>query len=103
MPPSRLEYLALASIYTFLIYTLLQKQIRIVLRRRSFWLSGAVFCCLWALLEKYALTHDWWAFNPDKITGLYLLGVPLEEYFAFALIHLSTIALLEAFLRDELD
>jgi lycopene cyclase domain-containing protein len=103
MRPSQLEYLALAAIYVLIIYTLLQKQISTVTRRSSFWVSGLIFCLLWALLEGYALKHGWWVFNPDKISGLYLLGIPVEEYLAFALIHLSTVALLEGFRRDELD
>jgi len=101
--PSRLEYVALASIYAILICTLLQKQIGRVIRRRAFWLSGLVFYCLWILLEQHALTNGWWVFNPNKIIGLSLLGIPLEEYFAFALIHLSTVALLEAFIQDDVD
>jgi lycopene cyclase domain-containing protein len=103
MLPSRLEYLTLASIYVIILYTLLQKQIRLVTRRRSFWTSGLIFCLLWTLLERYALAHEWWIFNPEKITGLHFLGVPLEEYIAFAFIHLSMASLLEGFRRDELD
>lgn len=103
MVPSRFEYLALASIYVLLIFTLLQRQIAIVVTRRSFWVSGLVFCLLWTLLERHALLNGWWTFNPEKICGLYLLGIPAEEYIAFAFIHLSTASLLEAFLRDELD
>lgn len=103
MLPSRLEYLTLAGVYVIIIFTLLQEQIRFVTRRRSFWTSGLIFCLLWALLERYALAHEWWMFNPEKITGWYILGVPIEEYIAFAFIHLSAAALLEGFRRDELD
>lgn len=103
MLPSHLEYLTLACVYAVIIVTLLQKQIRLVSRRRSFWASGLVFCLFWTLLERYALAHEWWIFNPQKITGLYVFDVPIEEYVAFAFIHLSTVALLEGFRRDELD
>lgn len=91
MVPERFEYLFLLLVFFLLIVTLLREPAMQVVRKRSFWLSGGVFCLTWALIEVYALRSHFWVFSPNKICGVFLATVPLEEYIAFALIHLSTV------------
>jgi lycopene cyclase domain-containing protein len=102
MLPSSLEYLLLVVIYGLLVYALLQRQIHVALIRKEFWISALLFCSLWTILEYYALANNWWMFNRHKICNIVMLGIPIEEYVVFVLMHLSMVALLESF-RNELD
>ena len=103
MLSSKLEYLTLALIYSLVTFTLLKEQVLQLLARRSFWFSCLAFCLLWTVLEIYALRHNWWQFNPEKVSGLFIGGLPIEEYLVFVLIHLSTTALWAGLERNDLD
>jgi lycopene cyclase domain-containing protein len=102
MLPSNLEYLTLILIYGLIIFTLLQDQARHVLAGKPFWLSCIAFCLLWTTLEMYALRNNWWEFSVDKICGIYIATLPIEEYVLFFLIHLSTTSLWTAFQHNDL-
>ncbi len=102
MLPSRFEYFALILIYGSIIFTLLHDQARQVLASRPFWTSCIAFCSLWTLLEIYALSNGWWIFSADKICGLRIATLPIEEYVLFFLIHLSTTSLWTAFNQNDL-
>jgi lycopene cyclase domain-containing protein len=90
MIPEHFEYLFLLLLFFLLIVTFLREPAMQVVRKRAFWLSGAIFCLTWALIEIYALRSHFWVFSPNKICGVFIATVPLEEYIVFALIHLST-------------
>jgi|GEM_PF-5950001 len=91
MIPEHFEYLFLLLLFFVLIVTFLREPAMQVVRKRSFWLSGGIFCLTWALIEIYALGSHFWVFSPNKICGIFIATVPLEEYIIFALIHLSTV------------
>jgi lycopene cyclase domain-containing protein len=92
MIPERLEYLFLAFLYAIIVAITLREPVLKLLKKRSFWLSCVTFCITWALIEIYALRHHLWVFSPNKICGLFIATVPIEEYIVFVLIHLSTVA-----------
>lgn len=54
--------------------------------------TGAVFVA-WDLIGA-RLGH--WGYNPDAIVGLYLLGLPLEEYLFFLVVPLCGVMAFEA-------
>jgi len=92
MIPGHFEYLFLLLLYLLVIFTLLKEPVTRLLKKASFWLSCIAFCAIWATLEIYALQHHWWIFSPEKICGVFIATVPIEEYIVFVLIHLSTAA-----------
>jgi len=92
MIPENLEYLFLLFLYLLLITTFLAEPVLKLLPRRSFWISCALFCLTWALIEIYALRAHWWIFSPNKICGIFIATVPIEEYILFILVHVSTAA-----------
>lgn len=92
MIASRLEYLFLLGVFFLVILTLFLEVMPRLFRDRSYWISGVLFIVLCTGIEIYALKQRWWFFNDQKICGAFILGVPLEEYIVFYLIHLSAIA-----------
>ena len=102
MLPSKLEYLTLAILYALITFTLLKEQVLHLLVRRNFWTSCLAFCLSWTMLEIFALERAWWIFNDRKVCGIAIAGLPVEEYFVFFLVHVSTTALWTGLSRDEL-
>lgn len=102
MISSKLEYLTLALIYGLVTFTLFKEQVLYLFGQKSFWFSCALFCLNWTFLEIYALQAHWWEFNPDKVTGISIAGLPIEEYLVFFLIHTATTALWTGFARDDM-
>jgi lycopene cyclase domain-containing protein len=92
MIPEKLEYLFLLALYFSVILTLLWEPALRMVSKPSFWFSCAIFSATWALIEIYALNHRWWVFSADKICGIFIASVPIEEYGLFTLFHLSVAA-----------
>src|SRR4029079_442999 len=93
MIPAPLEYLFLLLVYALLLVLFLAHRLLRVLRQRALWISCALLTATWAAIEINALHQRWWVFPLDKICGVFLATVPLEEYLAFILIHISAVAL----------
>ena len=98
--PSSLEYLFLLAIYFLIVTTLFWNQVQAVLKTRSFWISALVFAASWTGLEIYGLRAGIWSYSTEKLCGLAVVGVPIEEYVAFLLIHLATCSSWEAFDKE---
>ncbi len=97
--PAPLEYLFLLAIYLLILLALFAEQVPQLCRSRAFWASAGVFGACWTALEIYGLRHHIWVYSEHQLSGLHLLTVPLEEYFAFLLIHLATCASWESLKR----
>lgn len=67
----------------------------VLLRRRYFWLLLALFLLYVTAIDLVALRMDWWRFNPDRIVGITLVGIPIEEYLLGILFCLFTISVWE--------
>lgn len=103
MIPEKLEYLFLLTLLALLIGTFLGEATLRLLKKRSFWISCALLCATWTLIEIHALRQHWWVFSPNKLCGYTIATVPIEEYIVFVLIHTAVVATYEAFRRlDEL-
>jgi lycopene cyclase domain-containing protein len=46
---------------------------------RAFWLATAVFFISMFVLENMAIHQGWWIWNDQKLWGIKILWVPLEE------------------------
>lgn len=97
MIPESLEYLFLLGVYLVLILGLFQDKLARVLKNRAFWASFVLFAACWTLIEIYGLNRDMWIYSTERLCGIQALGVPLEEYLVFFLIHFSTVLAWEAF------
>ena len=103
MIPSSYEYLFLLCIYFLIILSLFMKISIALLRSPIFLLSTCGLTTVWVVLEYYGLRFGLWVYPSDRLIGLYLFTVPLEEYIAFSLIHLATISTWTALKKNELD
>ncbi len=97
MIPHGLEYLALLAVYLLIIASLFTHRVIECLRSRSFWLSFAVFGISWTVVELIGLRAAMWVYSGERLCGATVLGIPIEEYIIFFLIHLATVASWETF------
>jgi len=89
----RFAYLATIMVFTFpfVAYGLYRREFRRVLFAVA--VVGVVVGGLWDSIATHLLKL--WSFNPDTIIGLWLLGLPLEEWFFFIFVSMgvATVAL----------
>jgi len=89
----RLAYLATIAVFTFpfVAYGLTQRRYRKVLLAAA--IVGIVIGGIWDSIGTHLLKI--WSFNPDTIIGLWLLGLPIEEwlFFIFVSMAVATVAL----------
>jgi len=89
----QLAYLATIVVFTFpfIAYGLSRKRFRKVLLVVA--AVGIVAGAVWDNIATHLLKL--WSFNPDTIVGLWLLGLPLEEwlFFIFVSMAVATVAL----------
>lgn len=97
MIPENLEYLFLLVVYLLLVLLLFQDKLARVLKGRAFWLSFVLFAICWTAIEIYGLNRHMWVYSTERLCGVEALGVPLEEYGNFFVIHLSTVLAWETF------
>jgi len=88
MLPASLEYLFLNLIFFVLLVAIFGGQIKPILREPPSWISLALFLAFAVTIEILALDQGWWAFNADKVVGVYLAGIPLEELILMVELHL---------------
>lgn len=88
MLPATLEYLFLNIIFFALLAAIFGDQIKPILREPPSWISLVLFLAFAVTIEIVALDQGWWAFNADKVVGLYLAGIPLEELLLMVELHL---------------
>lgn len=88
MLPAELEYLFLNIIFFVLVAAFFGDQIKPILRESSSWISLAMFLVFAVTIEVVALDQGWWSFNADKVLGVYLAGIPLEELVLMVELHL---------------
>jgi len=89
----RFAYLATIVVFTFpfVAYGLSRKGFRKALLTVA--VVGLVIGGVWDSIATHLLKL--WSFNPDTIVGIWLLGLPLEEWFFFIFISMGagTVAL----------
>ena len=89
----RFAYLATIAVFTFpfVAYGLSRREFRKVLLAVG--VIGVVIGGVWDTIATDLL--NLWSFNPDTILGLWLLGLPLEEWFFFIFVSMGvgTVAL----------
>ena len=89
----RFAYLATIAVFTFpfAAYGLSRKRFRKTLLAVG--VVGTVIGGVWDSIATHLLKL--WSFNPDTIVGLWLLGLPLEEwlFFIFVSMAVATVAL----------
>ncbi len=100
MIPSSFEYLFLLLLYLLIITSLFTFRVAECLRRKSFWQSFAVFGLSWTAIELVGLELEMWKYSTEGTCGLVPLGIPIEEFIVFFLIHLATVASWETFAAD---
>ena len=91
MPPLKFEYLFILLIYMLAGASILSSALKRLIREKAFWLSNAVFVVLGTFVDLMAIHWNWWYWNPERICGWRLLGIPLEEYLGFILGHMLTV------------
>ena len=101
--PKQFEYLFLLAVYLGIILAVFVEHLTEILRERAFWWAAAVLVACWTALEIVGLRYRVWVYSDIQLCGLSFLTVPLEEYLAFFLIHLSTIGSWHLFQGDRID
>jgi len=81
--PSRFEYAFVILMLGMLLAAVFHRPLGREARRPAFWVGLAVFFAGCMVLELVALTAGWWTFEPSKVLGLWLLGIPVEELLLF--------------------
>ena len=92
MIPHELEYLALLAVYLLIIASLFTRRVVDCFRSKTFWLSFAILGSSWTVIEWIGLRLGMWVYSEERTCGLAPLEIPVEEFIAFFLIHLATIA-----------
>lgn len=94
--PEKLEYLIVLSVLLIFVLSAYSSEVLSLLRRREFWLSYCLFATLCTLLDLVAVRYEWWTFREKRISGLFLLSLPIEEFVLFSLIFVLAIAAWES-------
>ena len=97
MIPPQFEYFSLLVVYALLLLSLFSESIRVAARERAFWVSLGIFVLSWSTIELVGLGLGMWEYSSDKLCGVAILGIPIEEYVIFVLIHMSTVASWKSF------
>lgn len=96
MIPTKLEYLFLLAVMTLAGWSLFERPIRALAGKRSFWTNLAVFTVACAAIDVAALNLGWWRFSHERIVGILIGPIPVEEFVLFALVFSVTIAIWES-------
>ena len=96
MDIQNLSYLSLLLVYLVIPVVLsFQKKVRFVFRLKfiipAIIFSGAIFI-MWDIRFT---EMNIWSFNPDYLSGIQLLNLPIEEWLGFVVIPLSSIYIYE--------
>lgn len=96
----RYEYVVLLIVFAAAGTAIFAKYLPFIMRQRAYWLSAAAFVSLGIAIDILALTQGWWSWSDTRTCGLKILNVPVEEYGAFFIGHLSSVCAWEATRRD---
>ena len=83
MHAGNFEYVALLAFLVPLAVSLYADELLRLSRLPSFWLGLVAFILFSTIIESIALYSGWWRFNNDKVVGIYLWTIPIEEYGMF--------------------
>ena len=95
----RLEYLLLIIIAFSAIAPLFFEKISELWRRRDYRFSLSLFVAFCFVLEEFALSRNWWEFSSERLIGLYIHLVPIEEIILFVAWHMIAVSAWEIFER----
>ena len=101
MLPLQAEYLFILLVYFSVGATIFSSTLKRLARKELFWVSTFAFVVLGTIVDLLAIRWHWWHWNPDRICGLRLLNIPIEEYIGFLVGHLLTIGAWET-INDDL-
>lgn len=96
MIPTKLEYLFLLTVMALTGWSLFERPIRMLVRKRSYWASLVVFIVACAAIDLAALKLGWWRFSHERIVGFLIGPIPVEEFVLFTLVFSITIAIWES-------
>lgn len=85
MIPSRFEYFCVLAVVAMATLSIFWDVIHIMIRRFTFWSTFIVFYVLCIVIDYWAINLQWWTFNDEKIIGVTVITIPIEEYMLFAL------------------
>lgn len=71
-----------------------------VLRKRHFLQAVTMFFLYCLGIEIFALNLDWWSFDPERVIGLYVWLIPIEELALFPIFSILTLAAWSALSHD---
>jgi lycopene cyclase domain-containing protein len=92
MLPPESEYLAVLLVLMIFVAAATWEQVRTLLKERAFWLSLAAYLVLCTALDVIAVRLQWWSFPAPTNMGIWLGGVPIEEFVLFIVIFISATA-----------
>jgi len=81
--PPQFEYLILDIFLATLLFALFGEELTHLLFDRAFWVGLSLFFLFCAVLETIALASGWWLFTSNKVLGVFVLNIPIEEYVMF--------------------
>jgi len=96
MEIQKLSYLLLLLVYLVIPVILsFQKSVRFVFRLR-YLLPATVFAgAIFVMWDIRFTQMGIWSFNPEYLTGIYILTIPVEEWLSFIIIPLSSVYIYE--------
>ena len=84
MIPTRFEYAFILAIFAMTGLSLTWEGAMRALARHPARQAIGLFFLYCLAIEIVALTHGWWTFNRDRVIGLYVWRIPVEELVLFA-------------------
>jgi lycopene cyclase domain-containing protein len=89
--PSRFEYLFVLLVYLGAGATILWSPLRRLLRTRVFWISAITFEVLGTIVDLLAIRWGWWSWTADRVCGVGILAIPIEEHIGFFIGHMLVV------------
>jgi len=100
MIQSRFEFLFMILIFSLISVSLLWTTLESLAKSRVFWVSLVLFVVYSLLIESLGLWQNWWGFSSNKVVGIMILKMPLEELFIYIIFGGTTIGVWEFFSDD---
>lgn len=96
----KLEYLFMLFVFGLVIFSILWDSLLLLLRKLAFWRAFAIFCVFCICVDTAAILLDWWHWSPERIIGLHVWKIPIEEFILIILVGLFILGSWESIRHD---
>lgn len=94
--PPEADYLILVLLFSVVCVAIFLEELRELSTTFPFWCGLISWTSISTALDCLAIQLGWWAFSDDKILGICVFSVPLEEIALFIAIYLFAVCAWES-------